>query len=220
MTSFMDLTYTDYLLTRKKVNLPRGIIRYMAYVINVPHHEFPYGELLTRVFETFEVPLDDKEGEEPVETNNFEETFLGMCQLRREDGIWWLGSGANRRRDEVEVEAMNEEENVPENVEVEEENSENTVEKDKTAKSTPVGFQREQVKGEQHEQDVDIAKTVAQPVKQQGKTTGSGVDPSGIILDYDLLHLQAEMNRALKANIRFQELYQNIKPNPPTSPRP
>ncbi|GAB2296367.1 hypothetical protein Dimus_030488 [Dionaea muscipula] len=107
--SFMDLTYMDCLLTRKKVNLPRLMIRHMGYVINVQHHELPYGELLTRIFEAFKVPLDDKEGEEPVKTDYFEEIFLGISQLKREDGVWWLRSGANRRRDNVE-EDENEEE--------------------------------------------------------------------------------------------------------------
>ncbi|GAB2268006.1 hypothetical protein Dimus_002983, partial [Dionaea muscipula] len=29
------------------------------------------------------------------------ETFLTICKLRREDGVWWIGSGENRRRDDV-----------------------------------------------------------------------------------------------------------------------
>ncbi|GAB2290350.1 hypothetical protein Dimus_024629 [Dionaea muscipula] len=65
VTSFMDLTYMDYLLTKKKVNLPRVIIRHMAYVINMPNHELPFGELLTRIFEAFSVPLNYKKGEYP-----------------------------------------------------------------------------------------------------------------------------------------------------------
>ncbi|GAB2287821.1 hypothetical protein Dimus_022178, partial [Dionaea muscipula] len=69
--------------------------------------------LLTRVFDTFEVPLDDKEGKEPVKTNFLEETFLTMCQLKRIDGMWRLGTGIGRRRDVDEAPA----ENV-ENVEV------------------------------------------------------------------------------------------------------
>ncbi|GAB2273610.1 hypothetical protein Dimus_008397, partial [Dionaea muscipula] len=64
--------------------------------------------LLTRVFDAFEVPLDDKEGEEPVKIDFYEETFLNMCQLKREKGVWWLGFGSNRRRDNKE-EAINEE---------------------------------------------------------------------------------------------------------------
>ncbi|GAB2299148.1 hypothetical protein Dimus_033220 [Dionaea muscipula] len=83
----------------------------------------------SKIFEVFEVPLDDKKGQEPVKTEYFEETFLGMSQLKREDGVWWLGTGANHRRDDVEEE-MNEEENAAENVEVEQENSEKPVGED------------------------------------------------------------------------------------------
>ncbi|GAB2288910.1 hypothetical protein Dimus_023215 [Dionaea muscipula] len=42
----------------------------------------------------------DKKGEEPKRTDYFEETFLTMCKLRREDGVWWIGTGENRRRDD------------------------------------------------------------------------------------------------------------------------
>ncbi|GAB2285733.1 hypothetical protein Dimus_020170 [Dionaea muscipula] len=47
-------------------------------------------------------PLDDKEGEEPVKTDFYEETFLNLCQLKREQGVLWLRFGANRRRDNKE----------------------------------------------------------------------------------------------------------------------
>ncbi|GAB2265960.1 hypothetical protein Dimus_000992 [Dionaea muscipula] len=49
-----------------------------------------------------------KSGEEPKRYDYFEETFLTMCKLRREDGIWWIGSGENRRRDN-DVDAPEEE---------------------------------------------------------------------------------------------------------------
>ncbi|GAB2286174.1 hypothetical protein Dimus_020600 [Dionaea muscipula] len=55
------------------------------------------------VFEAFGVPLVDKKGEEPKRYDFFEETFLTMCKLTREDGIWWIGSGENRRRDDDEA---------------------------------------------------------------------------------------------------------------------
>ncbi|GAB2278425.1 hypothetical protein Dimus_013109, partial [Dionaea muscipula] len=64
----------------------------MAYVINVPNHEMPYGELLTRIFEAFHVPLNYKKGEDPK-------------------------SGEHRRRDNEEAApAENEEVNVEEGV--------------------------------------------------------------------------------------------------------
>ncbi|GAB2293090.1 hypothetical protein Dimus_027304 [Dionaea muscipula] len=43
----------------------------------------------------------NKKGEESKRYDYFEETFLTMCKLRREDGVWWIGSGENRRRDDA-----------------------------------------------------------------------------------------------------------------------
>ncbi|GAB2276245.1 hypothetical protein Dimus_010977 [Dionaea muscipula] len=37
-------------------------------------------------------------------------TFLTMCKLTREDGVWWIGSGENRRRDDAPKEEREEEE--------------------------------------------------------------------------------------------------------------
>ncbi|GAB2297684.1 hypothetical protein Dimus_031771 [Dionaea muscipula] len=59
-----------------------------------------YGDWLTMVFEAFGVPLVVKKGEEPKKYDFFEDTFLTMCKLTRENGIWWIGSGENRRRDD------------------------------------------------------------------------------------------------------------------------
>ncbi|GAB2283992.1 hypothetical protein Dimus_018473 [Dionaea muscipula] len=162
---------------------------------------------ITRKF----VPLDDKEGEEPVKTDFFEETFLGMSQLRREDGIWWLGSGTNKRRDEIEEEAKNEEEIASEENE--------PMEEEESARSTLPGFQwtqveeEAQVEGEQNEKEVEIAgsgsveeyfdaadegHTTTEDVptapvvtveQKKRKHIDSGVDPSGTIPDFDLLHL-------------------------------
>ncbi|GAB2273276.1 hypothetical protein Dimus_008076 [Dionaea muscipula] len=99
----------------------------MASILDVPghigiseyikdDHELPYGDLLTMIFEEFGVPLVDKKGEEPKRYDYFEETFLTMCKLKREDGIWWIGTGENRRRDDAP-----EEEGPAENVHEEEE---------------------------------------------------------------------------------------------------
>ncbi|GAB2287849.1 hypothetical protein Dimus_022204, partial [Dionaea muscipula] len=164
MASFMDLTYMNYLLTRKKINLPR----HMAYLINVPHHELPYGELLTRIFDAFEIPLDDKEGEEPVKTKYFEETFLGMSQLKREDGVWWLGSGTNHRRDDMEEE-QNEEEVTPEENELVEEVEAQVegAQKEKEAEIAGSGSIEEYFDVVDEEKTVDegITTLAAQPVK-------------------------------------------------------
>ncbi|GAB2286219.1 hypothetical protein Dimus_020643 [Dionaea muscipula] len=64
-TSFMDLTYMDHISTRRLVNLPRVMLRHMAYVIPVKDQELSYGDWLTMVFEAFNVHLIDKQGEEP-----------------------------------------------------------------------------------------------------------------------------------------------------------
>ncbi|GAB2296302.1 hypothetical protein Dimus_030426 [Dionaea muscipula] len=107
-SSFMDLTYMDHSMTRKLVNLPRVMMRHMSYVISMEDHELPYGDRLTMVFEEFGVPLVDKKGEEPKRYDYFEETFLTMCKLTRENGVWWIGTGENRRKDD-EVDAPEEE---------------------------------------------------------------------------------------------------------------
>ncbi|GAB2265777.1 hypothetical protein Dimus_000813 [Dionaea muscipula] len=48
-------------------------------------------------------------GEEPKRYDYFEETFLTMCKLTRENGVWWIGSRENRRRDDDDVDAPEEE---------------------------------------------------------------------------------------------------------------
>ncbi|GAB2269244.1 hypothetical protein Dimus_004170 [Dionaea muscipula] len=60
--------------------------------------EFDHEKLATIL--AFGVPLVDKKGEEPKRYDFFEDTFLTMCKLTRENGIWWIGSGENRRRDD------------------------------------------------------------------------------------------------------------------------
>ncbi|GAB2268751.1 hypothetical protein Dimus_003697, partial [Dionaea muscipula] len=173
------------------------------------------------VFEAFNVPLDDKEGEDPVKTDFFEETFVNMCQLKRKNGVWWLSIGANRRRDGVEVEAENVEILV-ENVEVKNEGGE-TKEKEAEVKDSGSGEKfYDVVDGiDERPADEDVAAPAvpaAPPietnVQQKGKTMTTGVDPSGSLSDSVLLHLQVEMDRALKTNTRFHELYQQLKSNP------
>ncbi|GAB2290457.1 hypothetical protein Dimus_024736 [Dionaea muscipula] len=67
----------------------------------------------------------------------------------------------------------------------------------------------------------DVVASLVQPsVQQRGKGKTTGVDPSGHLPDFELIHLQAEFARALQANTRFQELYQQMKSNPSTSPKP
>ncbi|GAB2284456.1 hypothetical protein Dimus_018907 [Dionaea muscipula] len=64
LTSFMDLTYMDHLVSGRKINLPRVMMRHMAYVISVKDHELSYGDWMSMIFDAFGVPLVDKKGEE------------------------------------------------------------------------------------------------------------------------------------------------------------
>ncbi|GAB2270926.1 hypothetical protein Dimus_005786, partial [Dionaea muscipula] len=70
-------------------------------------------------------------------------------------------------------------------------------------------------------EDAPIAPVVTDK-KKKGKSRGSGVNPLGRPPDYDLLHLQAEFDRALKVNARlalkvnarFEKLLQTVKQKP------
>ncbi|GAB2290744.1 hypothetical protein Dimus_025017 [Dionaea muscipula] len=183
----------DYLLIKKKVNLPRVIIRHMAYVINVSNHELPYGELLTKIFEAFSVPLNHKKGEDPKRYDYFEETFLTMCQLKRIDG--------------KEAELQGEEQDEKE---AEDENS---------GSGEKFFYAMDDV-----EDPVDVTAPGSDVIATAPKgNTAVGVDPSGPsnnMLDFDLLHLQAEFARDLQRNTRFQELYQELKSKTPSSQKP
>ncbi|GAB2270146.1 hypothetical protein Dimus_005054 [Dionaea muscipula] len=52
--------------------------------------------------------VTDKKGEEPKRYDYFEETFLTMCKLTRENGVWWIGTRENRIKDD-KVDAPEEE---------------------------------------------------------------------------------------------------------------
>ncbi|GAB2276551.1 hypothetical protein Dimus_011271 [Dionaea muscipula] len=56
----MDLTYMDHLVSGRKINLPKVMMRYMAYVISVKDHELPYGDWMSMIFDAFGVLLVDK----------------------------------------------------------------------------------------------------------------------------------------------------------------
>ncbi|GAB2296251.1 hypothetical protein Dimus_030378 [Dionaea muscipula] len=179
-SSFLDLTYMDHLMSRRLVNLPRVMIRHMSYVISIKDHELPYGYWLTMVFEAFGVPLVDKKGEEPKRYDYFEETFLTMCKLTRENRVWWIGSGENRRRDD-DVDA-------PEEV-AEEEEEGNPADFDWEAVIDEAAVEGESGSGEKfydaedkEEGSPDVNKeiiaAVPQSSAQQTEKESSGVDPS------------------------------------------
>ncbi|GAB2270800.1 hypothetical protein Dimus_005667 [Dionaea muscipula] len=199
-SSFMDLTYMDHLMSRRLVNLPRVMIRHMSYVISIEDHELPYGDWLTMIFEEFGVPLVDKKGEEPKRYDYFEETFLTMCKLRRENGIWWIGTGENRRRDdddEVSVEEAHEEEEGQNDFDWE------TV-IDEAAVKGESGSGEKFYDAEDEIQEPatvveEVSTEVAQASAQQKKTEIAGVDPSGPsghLPETVMNKLQAEFERA------------------------
>ncbi|GAB2276156.1 hypothetical protein Dimus_010892 [Dionaea muscipula] len=185
---------------RRLVNLPRVMMRHMSYVISVKDHELPYGEWLTMVFEEFGVPLVDKKGEELKKYDFFEETFLTMCKLTRENEVWWIGFGENRRRDD-EMEAPAEE------VHEEEEGQNNF---DWEAVIDEATNQGESGSGEKFydaEDEIqepaavveEVPAVVTQASTQQKVTEAAGVDPSGSsshLPETVMNKLQAEFERA------------------------
>ncbi|GAB2276443.1 hypothetical protein Dimus_011168, partial [Dionaea muscipula] len=160
------------------------------------------------VFEAYNVPLNDKEGEEPTKYDHFDETFLGMCQLKIENEIWWLGTGINRRWDD-------ENEDVP---------AENT---EKETEGRDLGSGEKYFNAEDDERSTDEKETAPEvivptlaaqiSVQQKKKTVSSGVDPlrrSGSIPDSDFMRIQAELDHARVENTRFQALLQQTTPQP------
>ncbi|GAB2284331.1 hypothetical protein Dimus_018792 [Dionaea muscipula] len=159
---------------------------------------------LTMVFEEFDVPLVDKKGEEPKRYDYFEETFLTMCKLARDNGVWWIGTGEHRRRDD-EIEAPIEE--------VHEEEEARNVDFDWEAVIDEAAIQGESGSDDQFfDAQVDVKEPVieapaapafpASPgdsTNQQKEQTSAGVDPSGLschIPDSVFLPFQAEFERA------------------------
>ncbi|GAB2299667.1 hypothetical protein Dimus_033726, partial [Dionaea muscipula] len=182
-SSFMDLTYMDHLMARRLVNLPRVMMRHMSYVISMKDHELPYGDWLTMVFEAFGVPLVVKKGEEPKKYDFFEDTFLTMCKLTRENGIWWIGSGENRRRDDdVDApakEAEEEEERNQDGFDWEAVIDEAAVEGE--SGSGDKFYDAEDKEQGSPEVQEEIPATTPQSSAQQKEQGTAGVDPSGPI---------------------------------------
>ncbi|GAB2295250.1 hypothetical protein Dimus_029423 [Dionaea muscipula] len=205
-SSFMDLTYMDHLMARRLVNLPRVMMRHMSYVFSMKDHELPYGDWLTLVFEAFGVPLVIKKGEEPKKYDFFEDTFLTMCKLTRENGIWWIGSGENRRRDDdvnaPEEEAGEEEERNKDDFDWEAVIDEATVEGESGSDDQ---FYDAQVEVEEPVTETPAAPAVpASSSAQQKDKEPSGVDPSGPTgREAEFLKFQAEFERK-RAN-RFHD---------------
>ncbi|GAB2284133.1 hypothetical protein Dimus_018601, partial [Dionaea muscipula] len=163
---------------------------------------------LTLVFEAFGVPLVIMKGEEPKKYDFFEDTFLTMCKLTREDGIWWIGSGENRRRDDDEA--------APEE-EAEGEDEGNQVDFDWEAVIDEATVEGESGSGEKFYDAEEEAQgspelpeeipADATPRSAQQKDKGiAGVDPSGpTSREADFLKFQAEFERK-RANKFHDEL--------------
>ncbi|GAB2289977.1 hypothetical protein Dimus_024274 [Dionaea muscipula] len=229
-TCYMDLIYMDHWIARRLVNLARVMMRHMSYVISMKDHELPYDDWLTMVFEEFGVPLVDKKREELKKYDFFEETFLTMCKLTRENGVLWIGSGENRRRDD-EMEAPAEEVH-------EEEEGQNDF--DWEAVIDEATDQGESGSGEKFydaEDEIqesaavveEVPAVIAQDSTQQKKTETAGVDPSGpsghlpkfvmnkLQAEFERARadrIQAELEKAQAENARLLALLQQAK-NPP-----
>ncbi|GAB2269003.1 hypothetical protein Dimus_003932 [Dionaea muscipula] len=197
---------------RRLVNLPRVMKRHMSYVISVKDHELPYGDWLTMVFEAFGVPLVDKKGEEPKRYDFFEETFLTMCKLTRENGIWWIGSGENRRRDDDEAapeeEAEGEDEGNQDDFDWEAVIDEATVEGE-SGSGEKFYDAEEEAQGSPELPDEIPAEATPSSAQQKDKDI-AGVDPSGLTgREAEFLKFQAEFERK-RAN-RFHDDLEKAK---------
>ncbi|GAB2270249.1 hypothetical protein Dimus_005154 [Dionaea muscipula] len=215
-TSYIDLIYMDHLIARRFVNLLGVMMRHMSYVISVKDHELPYSDWLTMVFEEFGVPLVDKKGEEPKRTDYFEKTFLTMCKLTRENEVWWIDTGENRRRDD-EIEAPAEE--VHEDEEVQSDF-------DWEAVVDVAAVQGESGSDDQFfDTQVDVEELVTEapavptfPASPGDSTTavertgGSGVDPSGPsghVQNTVMIKLKLNLTRLVQT--RFNLIWRKLK---------
>ncbi|GAB2286301.1 hypothetical protein Dimus_020718 [Dionaea muscipula] len=143
------------------VVMKNAVPRFGKRDTTIKDHELPYGDWITMVFEAFNVPLIDKKGEEPKRYDFFEETFLTMCKLKWENGVWWLDTGEQRRRDDEEE--VENDEALVENMENKEVNEEEEVQQefDWEAVIDEVEIEREEenqeaeIQGEHMEKEVE-----------------------------------------------------------------
>ncbi|GAB2294799.1 hypothetical protein Dimus_028992 [Dionaea muscipula] len=211
---FVDFLVMKNVVPRRLVNLPRVMIRHMSYVISMKDHELPYGDWLTMVFEAFGVPLVDKKGEEPKRYDFFEDTFLTMCKLTRENGIWWIGSGENGRRDDdmdnPEEEAEKEDEGNEDGFDWEAVIDEAAVEGE--SGSEEKFYDAEDKDQSSPEATEEIPTTSSTSSTQREEQGTSGVDPScptGRIPEAVMTKLQEEFERK-RAN-RFLADLEKVK---------
>ncbi|GAB2273681.1 hypothetical protein Dimus_008462 [Dionaea muscipula] len=152
---------------------------------------------ITRRFANDENLMAARRGEQPKRYDYFEETFLTMCKLTRENEVWWIGSGENGRRDD-EVEAPEEE--------AEEEEEGNKAEFDWEAVIDEATIEGELGSDDQfYDAQVEVEEPVTETPAatthgsaQQKEQESSGVDPScptGRILKSVMTKLRVEFER-------------------------
>ncbi|GAB2278971.1 hypothetical protein Dimus_013639, partial [Dionaea muscipula] len=190
VASFSNLTYMAYVVKKKKINFQRLIIRDIAHIINTPRHELPFADLRLLMFK--------KDEKQPVETDFFNESILNKYGLKRKHGVWWLGTGETRRRDEV-VDETKEDSATKEGT-------------DNREESTPTGTKGESSYSEDTYFDVvdDVSNNVEIDLDDVDgdRNTQQGHD-------YQLIHLQAQLHQALQDNARLQELLKQHQQYPP-----
>ncbi|GAB2278588.1 hypothetical protein Dimus_013266 [Dionaea muscipula] len=193
VAGFAELTYMRYMVKKKVINFPSLIIRHMAHVINTRKHELRYAELLTIIFKAFDVPFPEQDEK-------------------------WLGIGEIRRRDEM--------------VDETEEDSTTKEGTDSREESTPVSSKGESTDSEDtyfdvvddgvdnFEDDHDDSNEVrnTQEGSSQKKfgqrTNAGGIDPFTMAIDFQLLHLQRQLQQDMQENARLQELLKQYQSSP------
>ncbi|GAB2286706.1 hypothetical protein Dimus_021101 [Dionaea muscipula] len=154
---------------------------------------------ITRRFANDENLMAARRGEEPKRYDYFEETFLTMCKLTRENGVWWIGSGENRRRDDdvdaPEEEAEEEEEGNKDDFDWEAVIDEAAVEGE--SGSGEKFYDAEDKEQDSPEVNEEIPASSTSSTRRDEKDA-SGVDPScptGRIPEAVMTKLQAEFER-------------------------
>ncbi|GAB2272928.1 hypothetical protein Dimus_007743 [Dionaea muscipula] len=155
--------------------------------------------------EAFDVPLIDKQGEEPKRYDFFEETFLTMCQLKRENG-----------------------EAVVDEAALQGEHMEKKVEADESGSGEKF-FDAEDEVQDSAEVSEDVPDVPAPASVQQKEKAPAGVDPSAptesspdsvfvsLQADFEKVRanrIQANLERAQAENARLLSLLQQAQSHP------
>ncbi|GAB2269079.1 hypothetical protein Dimus_004009 [Dionaea muscipula] len=160
----------------------------------------------------FNVPLNYKKGEDPKRYDFFEENFMSMCQLKRENGVWWLWTGENRRMDD-EDEVVNNKNAPTENLEENPEGFEweTGEEMEKEDEVEELGLEEKFYDAEDEVEEpadviIQVLEVPALVSDQQKETTAAGVDPSGptgTISDSEFLKIQSKFDRTREKGFKL-----------------